>query len=213
MQVEIWSDVVCPWCYLGTHRLHQALAQFEHRDDVEVHHRSFQLDPTAAPGTGETVVAALAARYGRTPAQVEQMQAEMTDRAAADGLVFELADQRTGNTFDAHRLLHLAAARGREAELVDILFRAHFSRHRSVFDHDSLADLAADAGLDRVEAAQVLAGDEYGDAVRADLAQAQAYGITGVPYFVIDARFGISGAQPTDVLLAALEQTYEADPH
>jgi predicted DsbA family dithiol-disulfide isomerase len=208
MQVEIWSDVVCPWCYLGTHRFEQALGQFAHRDEVQVTHRSFQLDPDAPSGPRTTVVESLASKYGRTADQVEQMQSEMTARAAADGLTFELDGQLTGNTADAHRVLHLAAARGKQPEVVERLFRAHFTEQRSIFDAESLVELASEAGLAGPEVAAVLAGEDYRADVAEDLAQAREYGISGVPFFVIDGRFGISGAQPTEVLLAALEQTY-----
>jgi predicted DsbA family dithiol-disulfide isomerase len=204
MRIEIWSDVVCPWCYLGDHRLAQVLADAgpDVVGDVEVVHRSYQLDSTAT--VAEPTDDMLARKYGLSPEQVDGMQRQMEQRAAADGLTYHLDGQLTGNTFDAHRLLHLAAERGVQAEQAERLFRAHFTEQRSVFDAASLADLAVEAGLERAEAERVLAGDDYADAVRADLEQAREYGIQGVPFFVFDGRFAVSGAQPAEVLAAAL---------
>jgi predicted DsbA family dithiol-disulfide isomerase len=208
MQIEIWSDVVCPWCYLGKRRFEQALAEFPLRDEVTVVHRSFQLDPSAPRDHTVATSELLSTKYGLTPERVDQMQREMTERAAADGLDYHLDGQQSGNTVDAHRLVHLAAARGRQDELVERLYRAYFSEQRSVFDADSLAELAAEAGLDEAEVRDVLAGDAYADAVAADVAQAQAYGITGVPFYVLDGRIGVSGAQPVEVFTRALEQAH-----
>ena len=210
MKIEIWSDVVCPWCYLGTRRLELALEGFEHRDEVEVVHRSYQLDPSAPTDHTVETVGVLASKYGMTRAQAEQAQREMEQRAAADGLDYHLDGQHTGNTFDAHRLLHYAAAEGKQAALVDRLFRAYFSEQRSVFDNAALQQLGEDAGLDAAGVAAVLASDRYADAVAADIEQAREYGITGVPFFVIDGRFGISGAQPAELLAGALDQAWSA---
>jgi predicted DsbA family dithiol-disulfide isomerase len=210
MQVEIFSDVVCPWCYLGKRRFERALAGFEHADRVEVVYRSFQLDPSAPPGEGEPTVGMLARKYGMSPEQAEQTQRQMEQRAAADGLDYRLAGQLTGNTRDAHRLLHLARERGRQAELVERLFAAHFTQQRSVFGRAALLDLAAEAGLDRDEAAAVLDGDRYGEDVDHDVADAQALGVNGVPFFVLDRRFGVSGAQPVEVMADALNRAWDA---
>ena len=208
MQVEIWSDVVCPWCYLGKRRFENALGAFEHRDDVEVVYRSFELDPTA-PRDGTTPTAELlATKYGMTPERAEQMQREMEQRAADDGLEFHMGELRSGNTRDAHRLLHLARERGVQAELAEALHRAYFTEQRSVFDAVALTDVAADAGLDRDEAGTVLAGDAYDDAVTEDEETARALGATGVPFFVIDRRYGISGAQPAETIASALDRAW-----
>jgi len=206
MQVEIWSDVVCPWCYLGKRRFEQALAGFDGRDDVEVVYRSFELDSTVSPGHHEPVVDMLARKYGMSPAQAQDTQRQMEQRAAGDGLEFHLDALRSGNTRDAHRLVHFAKAHGKQAELVERLHRAYFTEQGSVFDADSLAGYAAEVGLDRTEAEQVLAGDAYADAVVADERTARELGANGVPFFVIDRRYGVSGAQPVDVLRRALEQ-------
>jgi len=208
MQVEIWSDVVCPWCYLGKRRFERALETFDHRDEVDVVYRSFELDPTAPAEATTPVVEVLASKYGMTRQQAEDMERQMEQRAANDGLTFRMEGILRGNTRDAHRLLHLARARGRQAEVLDRLQRAHFTDQDSIFDRGSLVRLAAEAGLDPDEAAKVLDSGEYTDEVIADEQTAQALGATGVPFFVIDRRYGISGAQPPEVISQALEQAW-----
>jgi predicted DsbA family dithiol-disulfide isomerase len=208
MQVEIWSDVVCPWCYLGKRRFGQALAGFPHRDGVTVIHRSFELDPLAPAGQTTPAIEVLASKYRMTVEQAISAQREMEQRAAQDGLTFNLEGLRSGNTRDAHRLLHLAKARGRQAELDERLHRAHFTEQISIFDHDSLTKLAAGAGLDPGEARSVLAGGDYTDEVETDEAMAQALGASAVPLFVIDRRYGISGAQPAELIKQTLDQAW-----
>jgi predicted DsbA family dithiol-disulfide isomerase len=208
MQVEIWADVVCPWCYLGKRRFEQALDRFPHRDEVEVIYRSFELDPAAPPGVTRPTVEVLASKYGMGPEQARDAQRQMEQRAALDGLTFRMEGLRSGNTRDAHRLLQLARARGRQAELAERLHRAYFTDQASIFDHPSLAGFAADAGLDRDEALAVLASGEYGEAVEADEEVARSFGVSGVPFFVIDRRYGISGAQPAETIAAVLERVW-----
>jgi predicted DsbA family dithiol-disulfide isomerase len=204
MHIEIWADVVCPWCYLGTRRLEKALEDFPDRDDVQITHRSFQLDPSAARDRTVPTSELLSGRYGMSAEQVEATQRDLERTAAGDGLEYHLVGTLSGNTRDAHRVLHLARERGLSEEANDRFYRAYFTEGRSVFDHESLTDLAVDAGLDRGEVAAVLAGDAYGDAVDAEGHEAQALGATGVPFVVIDRRYGISGAQPVEVFAEAL---------
>ena len=208
MNVEIWSDVVCPWCYLGKRRFEQALAGFEHRGDVQVEYRSFELDPTAPADTTTPTVELLADKYGMSPAQASKAQREMEERAAGDGLTFRMGSLRRGNTRDAHRLIQLAKDRGRQEEMVERLHRAYFTEEDSVFDHEALTRLAVEAGLDRDEAASVLASDAYGEQVDTDEAMARALGATGVPLFVVDRKYGISGAQPADTITQVLERAW-----
>jgi predicted DsbA family dithiol-disulfide isomerase len=208
MRVEIWSDVVCPWCYLGKRRFEQALAGFEHRGDVQVEYRSFELDPTAPADTTTPTVELLADKYGMSPAQASKAQREMEERAAGDGLTFRMGSLRRGNTRDAHRLIQLAKDRGRQEEMVERLHRAYFTEEDSVFDHEALTRLAVEAGLDRDEAASVLATDAYGEQVDTDEAMARALGATGVPLFVVDRKYGISGAQPADTITQVLERAW-----
>jgi predicted DsbA family dithiol-disulfide isomerase len=209
MQVEIWSDVVCPWCYLGKRRFEQALAGFSHRDDVDVTYRSFELDPAAPTEATAPMVQVLADKYGMTPEQVEDTQRQMEQRATADGLTFRMENLRSGNTRDAHRLVHLAKSNGRQAELVEALHRAYFTDQESVFDHESLARIAVGAGLDPAEVDKVLATDQFADEVDADERTASSLGATGVPFFVIDRRYGISGAQPAETIAGALEHAWD----
>jgi predicted DsbA family dithiol-disulfide isomerase len=208
MQVEIWSDVVCPWCYLGKRRFEQALERFEHRDEVQVVFRSFELDPAAPRGETTPVVDVLADKYGMSRAQASQAQREMEQRAAADGLTFRLDGLRRGNTKDAHRLLQLAKERDQQDEMMERLHRAYFTDQDSIFDHESLTRLAVDAGLDGDEVGKVLASDQYSDHVEIDEAMAQELGATGVPLFVIDRRYGISGAQPAEAITEALQHAW-----
>ncbi|HYK67011.1 MAG TPA: DsbA family oxidoreductase [Streptosporangiaceae bacterium] len=208
MEVEIWADVVCPWCYLGKRRFEQALASFEHRDKVQVTYRSFELDPTAPPGVTSPTVELLAEKYAMTAVQAEQAQRQMEQRAAADGLTFRMSGLRSGSTRDAHRLLQLAKATGRQDQLMERLQRAYFTEQDSIFDHESLTRLAVEAGLDRDDVAEVLTGEQYADHVDTDEAMARAIGATGVPLFVIDRRYGISGAQPAEVITDVLERAW-----
>jgi predicted DsbA family dithiol-disulfide isomerase len=208
MQVEIWSDPVCPWCYLGKRRFERALESFDHRDEITVVYRSFELDPSAPPGVTTPTVERLAGKYGMTAGQADDAQRQMEQRAAQDGLEFRMDGLRSGNTRDAHRLLHLAKAHGVQAELAERLHRAYFTEQASIFDHSSLTELAVEAGLDRDDVIRVLNSQEYGDAVDTDEAMAQALGVNGVPLFVIDRRYGISGAQPPEVIAQVLDQVW-----
>jgi predicted DsbA family dithiol-disulfide isomerase len=208
MQVEIWSDVICPWCYLGKRRFESALADFEHRDQVEVVYRSFELDPSAPADVTTPTVEMLARKYRMSAADADQAQRDMEARAATDGLEFHMDGAHVGNTRDAHRLLQLAGERGRQAELAERLHRAYFTEQKSVFDHESLTAIAVEAGLSRAEVEQVLTTDAYAAEVADDEATAQALGATGVPFFVIDRRYGISGAQPAELIGQALDRAW-----
>jgi len=207
LTVEIWSDVVCPWCYVGKRRFEAALAGFEHRDEVELTWRSFQLDPHAPREREGSSAEHLASKYGMSVEQAERSNAQMTELAASEGLEYHLDRTRGGNSFDAHRLIHLAADHGRQDEMKERLMRAYFTEGEPVGDLDTLARLAGEVGVD---AEPVLAGDGYADAVLADVELAARIGIRGVPYFVLDRRFGVSGAQPAELLLQALEKAWEA---
>jgi predicted DsbA family dithiol-disulfide isomerase len=209
VQVEIWADVVCPWCYIGKRRFEAALAQFRHREDVDVVHRSFQLDPSAPPGVTRPTRDVLAAKYGG--ADLDQMFARVEGVAAAEGLDYHLARSTSGNTVDAHRVLHAAAAAGLSDKAWELFYRAYFTEGRSVFDRDSLVELAVEAGLAREDAEAVLDSDDFATAVEDDTHAAAALGATGVPFFVADRRIGVAGAQPVEVMLAMLEQAWQAE--
>jgi predicted DsbA family dithiol-disulfide isomerase len=211
MRVDIWSDVVCPWCYIGKRRFEAALARFPHRDEVRVVWRSFELDPSAPPSPGEPgdYAAHLAAKYGTTRVHAQQMIDNVTAIAATEGLGFRFDLARRGNTFDAHRLLHLGLEKGVQDELKERLDHETFTAGLAVSDHEELTRVAVDVGLDRADVTRALASDLYADAVRADEAQARAYGIHGVPFFVVDGRYGVSGAQPPDVLAGVLQRAWD----
>ncbi|MEU0158365.1 DsbA family oxidoreductase [Streptomyces sp. NPDC006261] len=213
MRVEIWSDIACPWCYIGKARFEKGLAEFAHRDQVEVVHRSFELDPGRAKGEREQVIDMLAAKYGRTREEAAAMEANVAANAQAEGLGYRTEGRDHGNTFDIHRLLHLAKARGRQDELLTLAYRANFAEERSVFDDDVLLALAVEAGLDADDARAVLADPgAYADEVRADEREASELGANAVPFFVLDRRYGISGGQPSEVFVQALEQAWKDRP-
>ncbi|MFJ8196258.1 DsbA family oxidoreductase [Streptomyces sp. NPDC096152] len=210
MRVEIWSDIACPWCYVGKARFEKALAAFPHRDRVEVVHRSFELDPHRAKDDIQPVIAMLTAKYGMSEAQARAGEENLGRQAAAEGLAYRTRDRDHGSTFDMHRLLHLAKEHGRQSELLDALYRANFAEERSVFgDDERLVELAVAAGLDAGAAREVLADPAaYADEVRADEQEAARLGATGVPFFVLDRAYGVSGAQPAEVFARALDQAW-----
>jgi predicted DsbA family dithiol-disulfide isomerase len=208
MQIEIWSDVVCPWCAIGKRRLEGALARFEHTDDIDVVWRSFELDPSAPATIDVDLVERLATKYGVSRAEAEAMNARVSGIAAEEGLAFRLDIAKPGNTFDAHRLLHLAAVHGRQGAVGERLIVGYQAEGQPIADHDTLTRLAVEGGLDEAEVRAVLASDRYADAVRADEAEARELGVRGVPFFVFDRRYAVSGAQPSDVLLEVLEQAW-----
>jgi len=209
VRVEIWSDVVCPWCYIGKRRFERALAAFEHRDEVEVRWRSFELDPHAPrEGGDEEPAARLARKYGMTVEEARAAQDRVTGLAAEEGLAYRLDAARPANTFDAHRLLHLAADRGVQGAVKEGLMAAHFTAARPIGDPETLVAVAAEAGLDEAAAREVLAGDAYAEDVAADERDAAELGISGVPFFVLDRRYGISGAQPAELIHQALTRAW-----
>jgi predicted DsbA family dithiol-disulfide isomerase len=210
VQVEIWSDVVCPWCYIGKRRFESALARFPQRAQVEVTWRSFELNPSAPAQETRSQVDRLAAKYGISREQALANNARLVRLAAAEGLTFDFEAARSGNTLNAHRLLHLAAERGVQDQVHERLFAAYFSEGEPIGDPETLVRLVAEAGLEADAARAVLGSDAYLEAVRADEAEAAALGISGVPCFVLDRRYGVTGAQPAEVLLQALEQAWSA---
>jgi predicted DsbA family dithiol-disulfide isomerase len=214
MRVDIWSDVVCPWCYLGKRRFEHALATFDHCDDIQVVHRSFQLDPSKPRHHTSNRRAMLKTKYHLSDAQVAEMDAKMERLAAAEGLQYRLSDAGvTGNTLDAHQLLHLAKERRVQDQAIERLYRAYFTEQRSLFDRDSLVSLATEAGLDADEARQALERDAYVDAVATDVSEARSLGVSGVPFFVIGGRYAVSGAQAVDVFSQALARAWDDSSH
>jgi predicted DsbA family dithiol-disulfide isomerase len=212
VHVEIWSDIACPWCYIGKRRFEAALAGFDHRDDVTVTWRSFELDP-AAPAQREGELAAhLASKYGSSVQQARARQAQIAELAAGEGLDFRFDRARGGNTFDAHRLVHLADAHEVQDAMEERLMRAYLGEGELMSDHAALARLAGEVGLPPGEVEELLAGDRFAAEVRDDERTGASLGISGVPFFVVDRAFGASGAQPPEVLRGLLDRAWEARP-
>jgi predicted DsbA family dithiol-disulfide isomerase len=212
VNIEIFSDVVCPWCAIGKRRFDVALERFGHRDDVDVTWRAFELDP-GAPALAEGDLAShLASKYAMTKEQAVASQERLAAMAAQEGLEFHFDRARRANTFDAHRLLHHALEVGLQDALKERLFLAYFRDGEAISDHETLVRLAEESGLDGTKASEILASGLYDDDVRSDEADARALGITGVPFFLIDRHFGISGAQSPDSILDVLDQAW-ADTH
>ena len=209
MRVDIWSDIVCPWCYVGKARFEKALSGFAHRDEVEVVYHSFELDPGyPADKRGETNLQMLARKFGMSAYQARQADGQVAGLARAEGLGFD-TERPIGNTFDLHRVIHLGLAKGVQRELLSAVNEAYFAQARQVFDHDVIVDVAAGAGLDPAAVREVLDGDAWADEARRDEAQARQLGIGGVPFFVLDMRLGVSGAQPAELFARALDQAWE----
>jgi predicted DsbA family dithiol-disulfide isomerase len=210
VNVEIWSDIACPWCAVGKRRFETALEAFEHRDEVTVTFRSFELDPDAPAAREGSTAEHLASKYGTSLEQALAMNERMTETAAQDGLTFRFDIARGGNTFDAHRLLQLAAAHDRQHELKERLMRAYLGEGELMSDHAALTRLAVEAGLPEDEVRDTLATDRFAEEVREDEATARGLGISAVPFFVIDRRFGLAGAQPPEVIGEGLRRAWEA---
>jgi predicted DsbA family dithiol-disulfide isomerase len=217
LRIDVWSDIACPWCYVGKRRLEAALASFPQRDAARVVWRAFELDPAAPPERPTDVGYAerLAKKYGTSAKEAEGMIARMTEVAATDGLDFHFEKIRPGNTFDAHRVLHLAAERGQQDAVKERFLRAYMTEGEPIGDPETLIRLAAEAGLDAEEVRATLAGDGCAREVHEDEDEARQLGISGVPFFVLDGRLAVSGAQPAALLLRALTQAWseiEAKP-
>lgn len=205
MEIEVWSDVVCPWCYIGRRRLQQALAQRGDLGDVTIRHRAFQLQPDAPKGEAVPTAEHLAAKYGVSPQEAQAMQDNVTAVARSVGLEYHLDQTLSGNTEDAHRLLLWAGDTGGQDELLERMYAAYFTEGRSLFGREELLEVVTEAGLDAAAAAVVLDSDQYRDSVGSDAALAGELGANGVPFFVFDMRYGIAGAQPLEVFTRTLD--------
>ena len=210
MIIDIWSDVVCPWCYIGKRRLEKALSLFEHRDEVVIRHRAFQLQPDI--NTTQPTKAYLAEKYRIAESQVEEMQANVCAIADGEGLCYNLDKTLSGNTFDAHRLLLWAGTLGKQDELLEVMYSAYFEKSLPLFSHDDLIKVASDAGIDEADVRALLNSEEFGDQVLEDRALATQLGATGVPFFVVNMKYGISGAQPLEAFTQTLEGAW-AEAH
>lgn len=209
VRVEVWSDVVCPWCYIGKRRLERALESFEHAEDVEVVWRSYQLDPAFPRGERRPTLDVLMAKTGATRERAREMNAHVSGLAEQEGLAYRLDDSVMVNTLDAHRLSHLAAARGLGGAAHERLMRAQLVDNEILDDPDTLVRAGTDIGLDEGEIRAVLAGDAYRAEVEADIREARRLGADGVPFFVLNRAYGVSGAQPAEAFLGALRQVHD----
>ncbi|MFJ5699080.1 DsbA family oxidoreductase [Arthrobacter sp. NPDC093139] len=208
MKIEIWSDVACPWCYIGKRRFEAALAEFPHRDAVEVQWRSYQLDPSLPEHYDGTELDYLSTRKGLAPEQVSQMFDHVAAQAKGEGLQYRFDAVVVANSFTAHRLIHLAAAAGKQDAAKERLLSDHFEHGKDIGSRDYLTALGAELGLDAAAVAELFTTDKYAADVRHDIAEARALGISGVPFFVIDRKFGLSGAQSPAAFSMALEQAW-----
>jgi predicted DsbA family dithiol-disulfide isomerase len=208
MRVDIWSDVVCPWCYVGKARFEKALSTFDHRDEVEVVYHAFELDPSYPKEQRETNLGMLARKYGISATDALAAESRLAGLAAAEGIGFD-PERPVGNTFDTHRVLQLGLAKGVQSDLLSAVNQAYFAQARQVFDRDVISEIAAGAGLDAATVGEVLDGDSFAAEVRRDETQARELGISGVPFYVFDMALGVSGAQPTQTLTSALNRAWE----
>jgi predicted DsbA family dithiol-disulfide isomerase len=210
MDLEIWSDIACPWCYIGKRRFESALEQFEHADQVRVTWRSFELDPDAPPEREGDRATRIARKYGLTLERVQEMERHLLEQAAGEGLEFRFDIARSGSTFDGHRLVHLAAEHDRQDAMKERLLSAYFTEGTLIADHESLVELGVEVGVPAEQIRELLAGDRFAAEVREDERTALALGITAVPTFVVDRQRGVSGAQTPDLLLNLLRKGWEA---
>lgn len=209
MKIEIWSDVICPWCYIGKRRFEAALAAFPHKEEVTVIWRSFELDTQSPSQYSETLIEMLSRKYHVSLQEAENMNTRVSSLAKEVGLDYRLSEARPGNTFDAHRLLHLAASRHVGDQAMERIMHAYFSESLPVGDRAALANLAPEFGITTNDALEMFESDAYVDTVRTDETRASSFGISGVPFFVIDGKVGISGAQPVEVFAEALKDNHQ----
>jgi predicted DsbA family dithiol-disulfide isomerase len=210
LRIDVWSDIACPWCYVGKRRLERALSDFPHAGDVKVVWHAFELDPSAPQERDPKVSHAerIAKKYGISVQQAQQNSERLRETARGEGLSFDFEHIRSGNMFDAHRLVHLGKERGKQDAVKERFLKAYLEEAALMSDHGTLLRLAVEAGLQEREVADVLASEQFADAVRADEAQARELGINGVPCFVLDGRYAVSGAQSPQILLSALHQAW-----
>lgn len=208
MKVKIWSDVRCPFCYIGKHKFEAALEQFPHKDQIEVDWRSFELDPYLKTDPNLNTLDHLAAIKGLDREQVEQMTEYSTQAAREVGLELDFQDSVVANSFNAHRLMQFAKTRNLGNEIEELLFKAHFSRGQNIDDPEVLTELGVSIGLEEANVREVLSTDAFTSEVRQDQAEAQSMGIRGVPFFVFNDKYGVSGAQPIETFLGALQQSW-----
>ncbi|WP_163526940.1 DsbA family oxidoreductase [Halobacillus ihumii] len=211
MKIEIWSDFVCPFCYIGKRRLEEALSQIAEGEQTEIVYKSFELDPQAEKNTGMSNAEKLAAKYGKSVEEAKQMNKNMEQQATSVGLKYNLDTTVPTNTFDAHRVAKFAESKGLGKEATERFFQAVLTDSEDVGDHDTLIKLAQDIGLDQTDVSDVLSSEQFGEVVRAEEAEAREIGVQGVPFFVVNRKYAISGAQPTEVFVQSLQKVMEEE--
>ena len=206
MIIDVWSDVVCPWCFIGKRRLEKALSEFAHRDDVIIRHRAFQLQPDAK----EVVPTRqhLADKYKVSPEQVKEMQSNVCAVADGEGLCYNLDNTLSGNTFDAHRVLLYAATIGKQDQLLEAMYSSYFEKSLPLFSHQDICAVAESVGISPVDVMNILESDQFTNEVLADRDLASQLGATGVPFFVVDMKYGISGAQPLEAFVETIKAAW-----
>lgn len=210
MKVDIWSDVRCPFCYIGKRKFETALADFEHKGEIEVEWHSFELDPNATTVLDKTSEEYLAERYGKSKEWAAETHKNVADAAAAVGLTFNFDQAIVANSFDAHRLIQLAKTKGLGDAIEEAMFKAHFTDGKNIDNHEALTEIGVSIGLDATEINEMLNSDQFADEVRYDEKTAETIGVRGVPFFVFNEKLAVSGAQPPETFLGALNQAWES---
>ena len=211
MKIEIWSDVMCPFCYIGKRKLEEALEKFPHKEEVEISWKSYLLNPNLEYVKGQDIYDYLAENKGISRERAQQMNEQVANMAREEGLNYDFDNVVVANTFDAHRLIHLAAEKGLQNEIKERLFQAYFIEGRNVADHETMVELGTDVGMNAADINMMLASNDFVKAVKADQEEVRQYKAGGVPFFVLNRRYGVSGAQPTEVFLEALQNAWEAE--
>lgn len=211
MKIEVWSDFVCPFCYIGKARLEHALEEFEEKNSVEMVYKSFELDPNAERNTGQNIHEKLAAKYGRSLEEARGMTANMTEQASMEGLDFQFDNMVPTNTFDSHRVAKFAESKGLGLSVAERFFKGVFTEGQDLGDHEVITKLAVEAGLTESDVTEVLAAGSYGDQVRAEESEAHQIGVQGVPFFVINRKYAISGAQPKEMFVQGLKKAFDEE--
>jgi len=211
MKVEIWSDVMCPFCYIGKRKFEKALEHFDHKDKVEIEWKSFQLDPSLKTDPNKSTLQHLAQNKGWSQEYAQQMLAHVTDMAKDEGLTYNMDKSVVANSFDAHRFSHLAKKHGLQDAAEEKLFLAYFTEGKNTADHETLVQIGTDIGLDAAEVRAVLSSNTYADEVQHDIYQAQQVGVRGVPFFVVNQKYAVSGAQPSETFLGLLNKVWQEE--
>ncbi|MBM7566903.1 DsbA family oxidoreductase [Paenibacillus sacheonensis] len=211
MKVEVWSDIACPFCYIGKRRFEAGLAKFAHKEEIEVVYRSFQLDPNAEKDPEQDAYGLVAKKYGISREQSEAMHENLVQQAAELGLTYNFEHAHPANSLDAHRLIHYAGRFGKRTEAAELLFKAYFTDSKRIGRMETLIDIAAELGLDPKEAEAVLSSDEFTEEVQAECREASQLGANGVPFYVINRKYAVAGAQPSEVFLDVLNTCWEEE--